>query len=73
METILNAQISVSLVVGIMAKILMVLMLLMSLVMLRQTALMDKVVKLPVGGTIKMLVWSFFGLLVLLTVIVVLA
>lgn len=73
METILNGQISVSLVVGIMAKILMILILLMSLVMLRQTALMDKVVKLPVGGTIKMLVWSFFGLLVLLTVIVVLA
>lgn len=73
METILNGQISVSLVVGIMAKILMILILLMSLVMLRQTALMDKVVKLPVGGTIKTLVWSFVGLLVLLTVIVVLA
>lgn len=72
MESILNAEITVSMIIGVMAKILMVLLLLMSLVMLRQTALMDKVVKLPVGGAIKTLAWSFFGLLVLLTVIVVL-
>ncbi|HSV94921.1 MAG TPA: DUF5657 family protein [Spirochaetia bacterium] len=73
METILNGQITVSLVVGIMAKIMMVLLFLMSLVMLRQTALMDKVIKIPVGGSIKTLVWSFSALLLLLTVIVVLA
>jgi len=73
METILNTQISISLIVGIMAKILMVLILVMSLVMLRQTTLMDKVIKLPVGGSIKTFIWSFFGLLLLLTVIVVLA
>jgi hypothetical protein len=77
MDTILNSQIgsqiTISLVVGIMAKVLMVLILVMGLVMIRQTTLMDKVVKLPVGGTIKSLVWSFFGLLCLLTVIVVLA
>jgi len=72
METILNSQITVSLVVGIMAKIMMGLLLLMSLVMLRQTSLMDKVIKLPIGGSIKILTWSFFGLLLLLTVIVVL-
>jgi len=73
METILNTQISISLIVGIMAKILMVMILVMSLVMLRQTTLMDKVIKLPVGGSIKTFIWSFFGLLLLLTVIVVLA
>jgi len=73
METILNGQITVSLVVGIMAKITMVLLLLMSLVMLRQTALMDKVIKLPVGGSIRTFIWSFFALVLLLTVIVVLA
>lgn len=73
METILNSQITVSLIVGIMAKITMVLLLLMSLVMLRQTALMDKVIKLSVGGSIRLLVWSFFALVLLLTVIVVLA
>jgi len=73
METILNGQITVSLVVGIMAKITMVLLLVMSLVMLRQTALMDKVIKLPVGGSIRTFIWSFFALVLLLTVIVVLA
>ena len=73
METILSTQITVSLIVGIMAKILMVLLLVMTLVMLRQTQLMDKVIKLPVGGSIKTLVWSFLGLLLVLTVIVVLA
>jgi len=73
METILNGQITVSLVVGIMAKILMLLMLFMSLVMIRQTSLMDRVIKLPVGGAIKSLVWGFFALLFVLTVIVVLA
>lgn len=73
METILNGQITVSLIVGIMAKITMVLLLVMSLVMLRQTALMDKVIKLPVGGSIRTFIWSFFALVLLLTVIVVLA
>lgn len=73
METILNGQIAVSLVVGIMVKIAMVLLLFMYLVMLRQTALMDRVIKLPVGGSIKIFVWSFFALFLLLTVIVVLA
>ncbi len=72
METILETQITVSLIVGIMAKVMMVLLLLMALVMIRQTSLMDRVIKLPVGGSIKYLVWSFFGLLLLLTVIVVL-
>jgi hypothetical protein len=73
METVLNSQITVSLIVGIMAKITMVLLLVMSLVMLRQTTLMDRVVKLPIGSSIKMLIWGFFGLVLLLTVIVVLA
>ena len=73
METILNSQITVSLVVGIMAKLMMILLLVMALVMLRQTSLMDRVIKLPIGGSIKTFIWSFFGLLLLLTVIVVLA
>lgn len=72
METILETQITVSLIVGIMAKVMMVLLLFMALVMIRQTSLMDRVIKLPVGGGIKYLVWSFFGLQLLLTVIVVL-
>lgn len=72
METLLNGQITVSLIVMIMAKITMVLLLAMSLVMVRQVSLMDRVIKLPVGGSIKLLIWSFFALVLLLTVIVVL-
>lgn len=73
METLLETQITVSMVVGIMAKILMLLLLFMSIVMLRQTALMDKVIMVPAGGSIKSFVWGFLALLTLLTVIVVLA
>lgn len=73
METIFESQITVSVVVGIMAKIMMFLLLFMGLVMIRQAGLMDRVIKLPVGGAIKSLVWGFFALLLLLTVIVVLA
>lgn len=73
METLLRSQITVSLIVSIMAKIMMVLLLVMALVMMRQTALMDRVIKLPVGSGIKMFTWSFFALILLLTVIVVLA
>lgn len=72
METVLNMQITTSLIVIIMAKITMGLLLLVSVVMLRQIILMDRVVKLPVGGSIKTLTWSFFALVALLTVIVVL-
>jgi hypothetical protein len=72
METI-TSQITVSAIVGLLAKIMMVLLLLISLVMLRQVSLMDRVVKLPVGNSIKSLIWGFFALLLLLTVIVVLA
>lgn len=72
METILDGSITVSLIVGVMAKITMVLLLLVALIMLRQTALMDRVVKLPVGAGLKILIWSFFALILVLTVIVVL-
>lgn len=72
-ETIINSQITVSMVVGVMVKMLMVLLLVMSVVLLRQASLMDREVKLPVGSKVKLLTWSYFGLMVLLTAIVVLA
>lgn len=73
MEAILNTQITVSMIVGVMAKIMMLLLLVLALVMVRQAALMGRVVNLPIGGNLKLLSWSFFALLLLLTVIVVLA
>lgn len=73
LDTIINTQISVSLIVGIMVKILMVLLLILAIVMVRQTSLMDKVVKLPMGGNVKLLALSYFVLMILLTAIVILA
>lgn len=73
MEQILSTHITVSMIVGVMIKILIGLLTVMAVVMTRQVALMDRVVKLPVGGSIKALVWSVLILMVLLTAIVVLA
>jgi hypothetical protein len=71
-DKLINTQVTVSTVVGVMVKILMVLLLVLAMVMVRQSALMDKVVKLPVGGKVKLLTWSYFVLMVVLTAIVIL-
>ncbi len=68
-----GSQITVSSIVGIMVKIMMFLLLVLALVMVRQTSLMDKVVKLTVGGNVKLLTLSYFVLMLFLTAIVVLA
>jgi hypothetical protein len=73
MEIIPGVVISFSMVVGLMVKISMVLILVLSLIMIRQESLMDRVVNLPVGKSLKYIVWAFFGLTLLTTVIVVLA
>lgn len=73
MEEVLNTQITLSMIVGIMIKVLMFLLLIMTGVMTRQVKLMDRVIKLPVGANVKTLVWSVFILMIVLTVIVVLA
>ena len=70
-ETILDGQITVSMIVAIMAKIAMVLLLLLTIILLRQTTLMDRVIKLSVGRSIKMFVLGFLALILLLTVIVI--
>ncbi len=72
-DTVINAQISVSMIVGVMVKALMILLLILSLVMVRQSSLMNRVVKLPEGNNVKILTWSFFILMSFLTAIVVLA
>lgn len=66
-------DIDLSMVVGLMVKLLMVLLVVLSLVMVRQESLMDKVVNLPMGKSLKTLVWVFFVVTLILTVIVVLA
>lgn len=72
-ETVINTQISVSMIVGLMVKALMILLLVLSLVMVRQSSLMNRVVRLPEGSSVKVLTWSFFVLMLFLTAIVILA
>lgn len=73
MEIIPGLIINVSMIVNVMVKISMVLILILSLIMIRQESLMDKVVNLPIGTSLKFVTWAFFGLMLLTTVIVVLA
>ena len=73
MEIVPGVVISFSMVVGLMVKISMGLILILSLIMIRQESLMDRVVNLPTGKSLKYVMWAFFGLTLLTTVIVVLA
>lgn len=73
MEIIPGVVISLSMIVSLMVKVSMVLILVLSLIMVRQESLMDRVVNLPVGKSLKIVTWAFFGLTLLTTVIVVLA
>lgn len=73
MEIIPGVIISLSMIVSLMVKLSMVLLLILSLIMIRQESLMDRVVNLPIGKSLKFMAWGFFGLTLLTTVIVVLA
>jgi len=67
-----DLEIGMNNVMGIMIKILMVLITLLSLVMIKQVSLMGKVVNVPVGGNFKLVSWFFFWACLVLTGIVVL-
>ena len=69
----LSIDITLSSVVGLMVKILMLLLLLLSVIIVRQESLMNKVVNLPVGGNLRVLVWVFFVMTLILTVLVMVA
>lgn len=73
MEIIPGLTINLSLIIGIMVKIAMILMLILSFVMIRQESLMDRVVNFSIGGSLKMLVWLYCGMSLLFTVIVIVA
>ena len=73
MEIIPGVSISLSMIVGFMVKISMVLFLIMSLIMVRQASLMDRVVSLPIGKSLKLLTWGYFLFSLFVTVIVLLA
>ena len=72
MELVPGVDIGLSEVIGIMVKILFVLITLLSLVIVRQVGLMDKVVSVTVGGNIKTVAFAFFVTSLVLTGIVIL-
>ncbi|KKT42615.1 MAG: hypothetical protein UW88_C0011G0080 [Candidatus Collierbacteria bacterium GW2011_GWD2_45_10] len=60
-------------IVSFMVKISMVLFLILSLIMVRQESLMDRVVNLPIGKSLKILTWGYFLFSLFVTVIVLLS
>lgn len=58
-------------VVNIMVTISLFLLCLLSLIMVRQAGLMNRVVNYPIGGSLKILVWGFCILCFLITAIVI--
>lgn len=67
----LDLSFGLNFVIGIMVKILMIFLLLLSIIMIRQDTLMEKVVNIPLGRSFKMVIWTYFVLTLLLTAIVV--
>ena len=66
MENLIQA-INLSLVVGLLVKVSLVLLTLLSLVTVRQASLMDKVVSVPIGNWFKGIAWGFFWTCLVLT------
>ncbi|PIR99346.1 hypothetical protein COT86_04515 [Candidatus Collierbacteria bacterium CG10_big_fil_rev_8_21_14_0_10_43_36] len=60
-------------IVSFMVKISMILFLILSIIMVRQESLMDKVVNLPIGKSLKILTWGYFLFSFFVTVIILLA
>jgi len=69
----LTFETTLSFITGLMVKVLMVLLLLMSVIMVRQESLMNKVINIPLGHRLGMLTWAFFFLILILTAVVVVA
>lgn len=61
----------VSFVVGLMLKVLLIMLTLVALIAVRQTMLMDRVVKVPAGKYFKLGSWIFFWSAMIMTAIVV--
>jgi|SaaInlLV_10m_DNA_2_1039722.scaffolds.fasta_scaffold259968_1 hypothetical protein len=72
MEFLPGIDIGLSEVVGVMVKTVLVLITLLSLVIVRQTSLMHKVVSVHIGGNIKTMAFVFFVISLVLTGIVIL-
>jgi len=71
-EIIPGIDLSLNLVMTWLIRVLMILITVLSLIMMRQVKLMDKVVNVPVGGNFKLLSRLFFWVCLILTGIVIL-
>ncbi len=73
MEELIGFQITIDKVVSFLVGLSLVLLCILSLIMVRQAGLMNRVVNYPIGGSLKTLVWGFAFICLLITVIVILA
>jgi hypothetical protein len=62
----------VNMIVNVLVDVGFVLLSVLSLIMVRQSGLMNKVVNYPIGGSLRILVWGFCFLCMAITVIVIL-
>lgn len=72
MELVNGLHIDLSLVVGVLIKILLVVVCLVSLLTVKQTSVMDKVVDIPIGGWFKGVSWIFFLVVVFVSLLIIL-
>ena len=72
MEEIIGFNITFDMIVSFMVSVSLVLLSVLSLIMVRQAGLMNRVVNYPIGGSLKVLVWGFAFTCLLITVIVIL-
>ena len=72
MEELIGINITFDLIVGWLVNASLLLLTLLSLIMVRQAGLMNRVVNYPIGGSLKALVWGFAFICILITVIVIL-
>lgn len=72
MEIIPGVNISVDMILNIMVEITFVMLCVLSLIMVRQESLMDRVVSYSIGGSLKFMVMGFAFLCLLFTVLVLL-
>jgi len=72
MELITGIHIDISLIIGILIKVLLVIVCFVSLLTVKQASVMDKVVNIPIGGWFKGFSWIFFMVVVFVSLLIIL-
>ncbi len=72
MEELIGFSITFDSIVSFLVSLSLILLSVLSLIMVRQAGLMNRVVNYPIGGSLKVLVWGFAFTCLLITVIVIL-